>query len=109
MYQLILLIHILVALTIIGLVLIQQGKGAEVGASFGSGASNTVFGSVGTGGFLFRLTGSLAIIFFLTSMGLSYLIATQYQQDKQALIPQKAIKQESKIPVPVESNTTTKR
>ncbi|OGV31595.1 MAG: preprotein translocase subunit SecG, partial [Legionellales bacterium RIFCSPHIGHO2_12_FULL_35_11] len=52
MYQLILIIHVVIALMLIGLVLIQHGKGADIGAAFGSGASNTVFGSQGTGGFL---------------------------------------------------------
>lgn len=102
MYQLLLLVHVIVAMTIIGLVLIQHGKGADIGAAFGSGASNTVFGSQGTGSFMFRLTGGLALIFFLTSMGLSYLIATQYQQAKQALIPQQAT--QSVPTVPVESS-----
>ncbi|MDA9272167.1 preprotein translocase subunit SecG, partial [bacterium] len=53
MYQLILIVHVLIAVVIIGLVLIQHGKGADIGAAFGSGASNTVFGSQGTGSFLF--------------------------------------------------------
>jgi preprotein translocase subunit SecG len=103
MYQLLLLIHVLVAMAVIGLVLIQHGKGADIGASFGSGASNTLFGSAGTGGFLFRLTSSLALIFFLTSLGLSYLIATQYQQAKESLIPKQAVPAETKVPVPVNS------
>ena len=60
MYQLILIIHVLIAVAVIGLVLIQHGKGADIGAAFGSGASNTVFGSQGTGSFLFKLTGGLA-------------------------------------------------
>lgn len=51
MYQLILMIHVIVAVVLIGLVLIQHGKGADIGAAFGSGASNTLFGSQGTGGF----------------------------------------------------------
>ena len=57
MYQLLLVVHVLIATVVIGLVLIQHGKGADIGAAFGSGASNTVFGSQGTGGFLFKLTG----------------------------------------------------
>lgn len=65
-------IHLIVAIALVGLVLMQQGKGAEAGASFGSGASGTVFGSQGSATFLSRLTGILAAIFFLTSLGLAY-------------------------------------
>jgi preprotein translocase subunit SecG len=101
MYQLILVVHVLIAATIVGLVLIQHGKGADIGAAFGSGASNTLFGSRGTGGFLFKLTGGLALAFFLTSLTLSSLVARQYQQAE--IIPQQTSVPESAIPVPVES------
>lgn len=87
---------------IIGLVLIQQGKGAEIGASFGSGASNTLFGSRGTGGFLFKLTGGLVLIFFVTSLSLSALVARQYQHTE--IVPVKNSEQESKIPIPMEQS-----
>ena len=103
MYQLILIIHVLVASAVIGLVLIQHGKGADLGASFGSGASNTVFGSQGTGSFLFRLTGGLALTFFVTSVLLSSIMANQYQKATQHVIPQQTPVHESKIPVPVDS------
>lgn len=79
MYQLLLIIHILIAIIIIGLVLLQHGKGADIGAAFGSGASNTVFGSQGTGNFLFKLTGGLVLAFFATSVTLSAMVAKQYQ------------------------------
>ena len=69
---LILVFHVLLALAIIGLILIQHGKGADMGAGFGSGASSTVFGSGGAGNFLTRLTTGIAIAFFLTSFGLAY-------------------------------------
>ncbi|ACO80408.1 preprotein translocase subunit SecG [Azotobacter vinelandii CA] len=65
--------HLLAALGVIALVLIQQGKGAEAGASFGSGASATVFGSQGSSTFLSRVTAILATAFFLTSLGLGFL------------------------------------
>ena len=104
MYQLLLAVHVLVAITLIGLVLIQHGKGADIGAAFGSGASNTVFGSQGTGSFLFKLTGGLALTFFVTSVLLSTLVATQYQKAGQITGPQQRPIQESSIPVPVESN-----
>lgn len=64
--------HLVVAIAIVGFVLIQQGKGAEAGASFGSGASATVFGAQGTGTFFSRITAVLAVIFFATSLGLAY-------------------------------------
>ena len=68
----VLVIHVLAALAIIGLVLIQQGKGADMGSGFGSGASATVFGSGGAGSFLTRATTGLAILFFLSSFGLAF-------------------------------------
>ena len=64
--------HVLIALAITGLILIQHGKGADMGAGFGSGASSTVFGSGGAGNFLTRLTTGIAISFFLTSFALAY-------------------------------------
>jgi len=71
MEQIILIAHILFALGIIGFVMLQQGKGADAGASFGSGASQTVFGSQGSGNFLSRSTAILAALFFVTSLGLA--------------------------------------
>ncbi|MGB0468650.1 MAG: preprotein translocase subunit SecG [Pontibacterium sp.] len=67
METLVLIIHVLLAAGIIGLVLLQQGKGAEAGASFGAGASQTVFGSSGNTSFLARATGALAVGLFVTS------------------------------------------
>lgn len=80
MYQLLLTLHCLIALFVIGLVLLQHGKGADIGASFGSGASNTVFGSQGAGGILFKLTGGLVLAFFATSVLLSSVVAKQHQR-----------------------------
>src|ERR671939_356084 len=68
----VLIIHVLAALAIIGLVLIQHGKGADVGAAFGSGASGTVFGASGSANFLSRATAIMALVFSLTSLGLTY-------------------------------------
>jgi preprotein translocase subunit SecG len=72
MESIILIGHIIVAVVIIGLVLLQQGKGADAGASFGGGASQTVFGSEGSGNFLTHSTSVLAVAFFLTSFALAY-------------------------------------
>ena len=73
MEMMVLIVHILVAAGIIGLVLIQHGKGADVGAAFGSGSAGSVFGSAGSANFLSRLTAGLAVVFFLTSMGLTWI------------------------------------
>lgn len=102
MYQLLLVVHVLIAALVIGLVLIQHGKGADIGAAFGSGASNTLFGSQGTGGFLFKLTGGLALGFFVTSLLLSSMVASQYHQSSQQIIPQQQSVPETKVPVPVD-------
>lgn len=71
MESIILIVHILLALGIIGFVMLQQGKGADAGASFGGGASQTVFGSSGSGNFLSRTTAILATVFFITSLALA--------------------------------------
>ncbi len=71
MEQLILVAHLLVALAIIGLILLQRGKGADIGASFGAGASQTLFGSTGGGNVLTQATGWLAAVFFASSFGLA--------------------------------------
>jgi len=75
MQTIMLILHVLLALTIIGLVLLQQGKGADAGAAFGSGASGTVFGARGSGSFLTRMTTMFATLFFVTSIGLAVLAA----------------------------------
>ncbi len=69
--NLVLLVHVLLAVGVITFVLIQRGKGAEAGASFGGGASQTVFGSSGSGNFLTRTTAILVAGFFVTSLGLA--------------------------------------
>ncbi len=73
MHEALLILHVLVAVAIIVLVLLQRGRGAEVGAAFGSGASSTVFGAQGSATFLSRTTAVLAAVFFLTSLTLAFL------------------------------------
>jgi preprotein translocase subunit SecG len=73
MYQVIIVIHVLLGVGIIGLILMQQGKGADAGAAFGSGASGSVFGAQGAASFLSRTTAILATLFFTTSLGLAML------------------------------------
>lgn len=81
MHTLVLAIHVLLALGVILLVLLQQGKGAEAGASFGGGASGTVFGSLGPLNFFGKLTALFAAGFFATSLALAYLATKQHQPD----------------------------
>jgi len=73
LFAIVLSVHVIVAALMIGLILIQHGKGADAGAAFGSGASGTVFGSKGSGSFLTRSTAMLATAFFITSLSLAYL------------------------------------
>lgn len=73
-------LHILIALTLIGLILLQHGKGADVGAAFGSGASSTIFGARGSASFLSRATAILAFLFFSNCFFLGYLASTTQQK-----------------------------
>jgi preprotein translocase subunit SecG len=77
LFPLLLTVHILVGLGVIGLVLIQHGKGADMGAAFGSGASGSLFGASGSANFLSRMTAILAAVFFLTSLGLTYMASSK--------------------------------
>jgi len=72
METVILIVHVLAAVGLITLILLQQGKGADMGAAFGSGASSTVFGSQGSASFMTRSTAILATVFFITSLSLAY-------------------------------------
>ena len=87
LYNVLLIIQIIVALGIIGLVLIQHGKGADAGAAFGGGASGTVFGSKGSGSFLTRLTGILAAVFFANSLMLAWLVAHPDTTGGKSIVP----------------------
>lgn len=80
----VLVVHVLVGVMMVGLILIQRGKGADAGAAFGSGASGTVFGARGSANFLSRSTAILAAVFFCTSLGLAYL-GTQQEAPKSLL------------------------
>ena len=73
LHSIVLGVHLIVAAMIVGLVLLQRGKGAEAGTGFGAGASGTVFGARGSANFLSRATGVLATVFFITSLALAYL------------------------------------
>lgn len=91
-----LIIHVLLALTVIALVLLQHGKGADAGAAFGSGASATVFGARGSGSFLTRMTTLCAALFFVTSLGLAVMAA--HRSDESASV----VEQEAQTEQPAE-------
>ena len=74
MEQIILAVHLVIALAIIGLIMLQQGKGADMGASFGAGGSQTLFGSDGGGSVLTKATAWLVVLFFASSFGLALLV-----------------------------------
>ncbi len=101
METLVLVVHVIAALGVIGLVLLQHGKGADAGAAFGSGASGSVFGSAGSANFLSRATAILAVIFFLTSLGLTYFSTRKTDQAgvmKSQAAPTKSVPAD--VPVP---------
>lgn len=99
-------VHILVSLALVGLVLLQQGKGAEAGASFGGGASQTVFGSQGSGSFLTKSTSYLAFIFFVTSISLAVLAKQKAEvagADVGGLAPIPVAEEQAEAPVELEA------
>lgn len=87
MEQLILVVYVLLAAGMTGLILLQQGRGADAGASFGSGASQTVFGSAGSGNVLTRATAILATLFFIASVGLAVMARHKAEDARAAQIP----------------------
>ena len=86
--SLVLVVHVLAAIAIIGLVLIQHGKGADMGSGLGAGSSSTVFGSTGAGNFLSRSTTWIAVAFFLTSFALAYVAKQKSLEARDLGIPQ---------------------
>lgn len=105
MYQLIMIIHVLAAAALILLVLVQQGKGATVGAAFGSGASQTVFGSRGSGSFLLKLTIGLVVVFFATSIALNRIATQQARAANQVSLPVNLPMAPSAAPAPAPAAT----
>ena len=89
----VLVLHVLTAVAVCGFVLLQHGKGADMGAAFGSGASGSLFGAVGSANFLSRTTAVLATVFFVTSIGLTY-FGTQHGKPQglmEGAVPEKAV------------------
>lgn len=100
MEKFILIVHLLTALSIIGLILVQQGKGAEAGASFGSGASQTVFGSAGSWGFFTKATAIMATLFFITSFTLAVMAKDSAKVGDKLLPELEAVKQAMEAEIP---------
>ena len=97
--------HVLVAVALIGLVLMQHGKGADMGAAFGSGSSGSLFGATGSANFLSRTTAVLATAFFLTSMGLTYFSSVKGEAMHQAARPaQPAAPQPAQAPADLDKS-----
>ena len=90
MINLVMVIHVLAAAGVIGLVLLQHGKGADMGASFGSGASGSLFGVSGSSNFLSRATAIFVAVFFATSLTLTYLYS--HSSDRQSVINAESVK-----------------
>lgn len=98
LYSILVSVDVLIAVALIGLVLIQQGKGAGMGAAFGSGASGTVFGARGSASFLTRITAVLAALFFVNSIILAYLAS--HRPVTESVIETVPVVQEQKVEVP---------
>jgi preprotein translocase subunit SecG len=104
LFSVVLTVHILAALGVIGLVLVQHGKGADMGAAFGSGASGSLFGATGSANFLSRTTSVLAAVFFVTSLSLAYIASNKPKTTGSVM--QDAVKSQA-VPVPPATGVET--
>lgn len=102
MYEMLLVVYLIVAIILVGFVLIQQGKGAGMGASFGSGSSNTVFGANGASNFMTRTTAVLAMLFFALSLILGNLSTHKESADQKF----SNLEVEEVVEIPVEKDTS---
>jgi preprotein translocase subunit SecG len=98
-------LHVLVAAALIGFVLLQHGKGADMGAAFGSGSSGSLFGAAGSANFLSRTTAILATIFFLSSLGLTYLASNRASIGPGDVMKQGVMQNSQKAPEPATKAT----
>jgi preprotein translocase subunit SecG len=103
-------VHVMVCLVLIVVVLLQRGKGAEIGAVFGGGAGSTVFGSRGAGNFLTKLTTGAAVIFMLTSLSLAYFAqeggeSTLFEEDQEQTTPAEETSPFAEVPAPAEEGS----
>lgn len=106
MYSFVLVVHILLAILMIALILVQHGKGADAGASFGGGGAATVFGASGSGNFMTRLTAILTALFFVTSLTLA-VYAKKQTQSVNVLPGAEQVQQNTAPVVPAQSTTPT--
>jgi preprotein translocase subunit SecG len=97
-------VHVLVAMAIIGLVLLQHGKGADMGSGFGGGASGSLFGATGSANFLSRTTAVLAAVFFASSLGLAYLATTKPREAGSVVDRAPAAQPKAETPKPEPKN-----
>ena len=106
MEQTILIVYLVVAIALVGIILLQQGKGAEMGASFGAGGANTVFGAAGSGNALTRTTTILAILFFATALAISYLNSSPAVVVDELFVDEKPVEKvdlDSELPMATDS------
>jgi preprotein translocase subunit SecG len=103
LYSILVFLLVIDALLLIGLILLQQGKGADAGAAFGSGSSGTVFGAAGSANFLSRATAVLAIIFFGLALSMAY-FARHNTEAPKSLVEQAALP--PAVPLPAVSTNT---
>ena len=97
-------VHVLIAMAIIGLVLLQHGKGADMGSGFGGGASGSLFGATGSANFLSRATAVLAAVFFASSLGLAYLATTKPREAGSVVDRAPAAQPKAEAPKPEPKN-----
>jgi len=110
MYEILLVVYLIISLALVGMILIQQGKGADMGSSFGAGASATVFGSSGAGNFMTKTTTILATVFFVLSIILGNLTAGQIKKTDEwenlsAPVATDAAPTDSDVPVSNDNNS----
>lgn len=99
MTTVLIIIHVLIALLLIGVILVQRGQGADIGASFGGGGAQTLFGSRGSGSFLGKMTGGLAAAFMLTSLTLAF-----FSQQQTGSVVERSIVDEVPVEAPADSS-----
>jgi preprotein translocase subunit SecG len=107
LFPLLLTVHVLVGISVVGLVLLQHGKGADMGAAFGSGASGSLFGATGSANFLSRLTAALATVFFITSLLLTYMASNKPKAPTSvmdAVVQPEAAPAKAEVPVPAKTD-----
>ena len=97
-------VHVMIAIAIIGLVLLQHGKGADMGSGFGGGASGSLFGATGSANFLSRTTAVLAAVFFASSLGLAYLATTKPREAGSVVDRAPAAQPKAEAPKPEPKN-----